>query len=204
MRFLIDAQLPSALARWISDHGRVAEHVAQPHLEAASDSAIWDFAIAASAVLVTKDEEFARWKALSKTGPPIVWIRFRMCAGVPCERRLQASQVGPLAAELRRTPAPAVMDEEHLMAAARFVETNAVRRGYLHSPAADRPRLGGWSHHYYRTVACKRRPSSTKATSSPSTRAHPNHPSEFSCLRHARTGSSDRSNGGGSARGSLR
>ena len=45
---------------------------------------------------------------------------------------------------------PAVMDEEHLMAAARFVETNAVRRGYMHSPAADRPQLGGWSHHYYR------------------------------------------------------
>jgi predicted nuclease of predicted toxin-antitoxin system len=75
MRFLVDAQLPPALARWLSDQGHVAEHVAEHNLEAASDAAIWTFVVAASAVIVTKDEDFARWKALSKMGPPIVWIR---------------------------------------------------------------------------------------------------------------------------------
>ena len=75
MRFLVDAQLPPALARWLTDQGHVAEHVADHRLEAASDATIWDFAIGVSAVILTKDEDFARRKALGDTGPPIVWIR---------------------------------------------------------------------------------------------------------------------------------
>ena len=35
MRFIIDAQLPPALARWLSERGHDAEHVADQHLEAA-------------------------------------------------------------------------------------------------------------------------------------------------------------------------
>jgi predicted nuclease of predicted toxin-antitoxin system len=45
MRFLIDAQLPSALARWLAE-GYVAEHVGDRGLSTASDSAIWNFALA--------------------------------------------------------------------------------------------------------------------------------------------------------------
>jgi predicted nuclease of predicted toxin-antitoxin system len=44
-------------------------------IEAASDAAIWTFAIGASAVIITKDEDFAVRKALGETGPPVVWIR---------------------------------------------------------------------------------------------------------------------------------
>ncbi len=40
MRFLIDAQLPPALARWLSGQGHEAEHVADRGMQAASDSAI--------------------------------------------------------------------------------------------------------------------------------------------------------------------
>lgn len=59
MRFLVDAQLPPSLAHWLVEQGHVAEHVADHNLEAASDRAIWDFADAVSAVIVTKDEDFA-------------------------------------------------------------------------------------------------------------------------------------------------
>ena len=57
MRFLVDAQLPPALARWLAAQGHEAEHVADMRMQAASDIAIWDHALASSAVIVTKDED---------------------------------------------------------------------------------------------------------------------------------------------------
>ena len=75
MRFLVDAQLPPALARWLAANGHTAEHVADRQLEAAPDSAIWDCALREAATIVTKDEDFALRKALSDTGPAVVWIR---------------------------------------------------------------------------------------------------------------------------------
>jgi len=45
MRFLIDAQLPPALARWLSSQGHHAEHVADLGLEAAEDSRVWRHAL---------------------------------------------------------------------------------------------------------------------------------------------------------------
>jgi predicted nuclease of predicted toxin-antitoxin system len=40
MRFLVDAQLPPALARWIESQGQVAQHVADLGLADASDRSI--------------------------------------------------------------------------------------------------------------------------------------------------------------------
>jgi len=59
MRFIVDAQLPPALARWLAAQGHEAEHVADHHMAAASDTVIWDFALKAPAVIITKDEDFA-------------------------------------------------------------------------------------------------------------------------------------------------
>ena len=75
MRFLVDAQLPPALARWLAANGHAAEHVADRQMEAASDSAIWDWALQEAAAIITKDEDFAQRKALSDTGPAVIWIR---------------------------------------------------------------------------------------------------------------------------------
>jgi Domain of unknown function (DUF5615) len=58
VRFLIDAQLPPALARELGARGHEAEHVADLGLANAPDRAIWDRVIASGAVLVTKDEDF--------------------------------------------------------------------------------------------------------------------------------------------------
>jgi predicted nuclease of predicted toxin-antitoxin system len=41
MRFLIDAQLPPVLARWIESQGHTAQHVADLQMADASDRAIW-------------------------------------------------------------------------------------------------------------------------------------------------------------------
>jgi predicted nuclease of predicted toxin-antitoxin system len=45
MRFLIDAQLPPALSRWLIGQRHEAEHVADRDMQAASDIAIWDYAL---------------------------------------------------------------------------------------------------------------------------------------------------------------
>ncbi|MFI5014449.1 MAG: DUF5615 family PIN-like protein [Hyphomicrobiales bacterium] len=74
-RFIVDAQLPPALARWLVDRGHEAEHVADRQMQTASDAAIWEFALRAAAVIITKDEDFAQRKALSDTGPVVIWIR---------------------------------------------------------------------------------------------------------------------------------
>jgi predicted nuclease of predicted toxin-antitoxin system len=76
MRFLIDAQLPPALARWLSDEGHPATHVVDVNLERADDRTIWDRAIEIGAVIVTKDEDFAVRKIFEEAGPAIVWVRF--------------------------------------------------------------------------------------------------------------------------------
>ncbi len=81
MRFLVDAQLPPALALWLVAEGHEAEHVGDKGMQAASDTAIWDCALASSAAIVTKDEDFARRKVLAATGPVMVWI------GLPNTRR---------------------------------------------------------------------------------------------------------------------
>lgn len=75
MRFVVDAQLPPALARWLTDQGHNAEHVANCGLASASDRAIWDYAATNGAVIITKDEDFAVRKALAQGPPPIVWLR---------------------------------------------------------------------------------------------------------------------------------
>ncbi len=77
MRFLVDAQLPPALARWLVATGHEAEHVADVGLGAAQDQAIWAYAESVDAVIVSKDEDFAQRKVLKSAGPPIVWVRLR-------------------------------------------------------------------------------------------------------------------------------
>ena len=76
MRFLVDAQLPPALARRLAALGHEVEHVGDVGLLTASDERIWDYAAAAGAVLVTKDEDFVTMRALSKHGgPAVIWVR---------------------------------------------------------------------------------------------------------------------------------
>ena len=75
MRFLVDAQLPPALARWIAGKGHEAEHVADCGLAEASDTVIWRYALDTGAIILTKDEDFSVRKILDPAGPLIVWIR---------------------------------------------------------------------------------------------------------------------------------
>lgn len=75
MRFLIDAQLPPALAHMLTDHGHTAEHVYEIRLGDAADRVLWNYALEHDAALVTKDEDFYDMLTLSDTAPVIVWVR---------------------------------------------------------------------------------------------------------------------------------
>lgn len=75
MHFLVDAQLPPALARMLVAKGFSASHVHDLGLGEAEDSVIWNHAMAANAVIITKDDDFASRIMLQPNGPAIVWIR---------------------------------------------------------------------------------------------------------------------------------
>lgn len=91
MRFLIDAQLPPALARFLTSQGHEALHVGDISLNDADDSVIWDYAIEREAVLLTKDEDFPHRLSHSKSSPVIVWLRIGNTS-----RRALLSWVAPL------------------------------------------------------------------------------------------------------------
>lgn len=76
MRFLIDAQLPPALARLIVSLGHEAEHVADIGLRDSEDSPIWGYALQRQAAIITKDEDFPhRLLQNPSASPVIVWLR---------------------------------------------------------------------------------------------------------------------------------
>jgi predicted nuclease of predicted toxin-antitoxin system len=74
VRFLVDAQLPPALARRLEALGHIAEHVTDLGMTSASDGAIREHATLVGAVIVTKDEDFAV-RQLLMGGPWVVWLR---------------------------------------------------------------------------------------------------------------------------------
>jgi len=58
IRFLVDAQLPPALARWIGSRGYTSEHVHDIASESASDRQIWKYTRSVNAAIISKDEDF--------------------------------------------------------------------------------------------------------------------------------------------------
>jgi len=75
VKFLVDAQLPPALARWLCEAGHEARHVDDEGLREAEDRLIWAHAQQTAAVIVTKDEDFATRAQQRPDGPVIVWLR---------------------------------------------------------------------------------------------------------------------------------
>ncbi len=91
MRFIVDAQLPPALARWLTSQGHDAAHVADIDMAASSDDAIWNHAIDTGAVIVSKDDDFVDKRNLAETGPHIVWIRFGNASRAQTIARFESS-----------------------------------------------------------------------------------------------------------------
>jgi predicted nuclease of predicted toxin-antitoxin system len=78
-RFLVDNQLSAPLARWLETKGCQAEHVLALGLAQSSDADIWQRAARDGAVIVSKDEDFARMTLLLPEPVAVVWLRFGNC-----------------------------------------------------------------------------------------------------------------------------
>ncbi len=74
-RFIVDAQLPPALARWIETRGNQAVAVRELQLRDSSDETIWNHAVETGEVIITKDEDFADRTWRTESGPQIIWLR---------------------------------------------------------------------------------------------------------------------------------
>lgn len=75
MRFMVDAQLPPALASL----GEEAIHVLDVGLLDASDSVIWEFALENNWVIITKDDDFQFRASVTSQPPQIIWVRVGNC-----------------------------------------------------------------------------------------------------------------------------
>lgn len=80
MKFLVDAQLPPALARWIGDHGHQATHVFELGFHTADDPLIWQRAAVEQVVIVSKDEDFVDHWLVSNQPVPLIWVRKGNCS----------------------------------------------------------------------------------------------------------------------------
>ena len=79
MRFLVDAQLPPAMAKWLETRGHEAKAVREVGLREADDSRISAFAEQGGWVVVTKDDDFAERAMRQDSGPQVVWLRIGNC-----------------------------------------------------------------------------------------------------------------------------
>lgn len=73
MRFLVDAQLPPALCRWLEARGHLAEHVSEIGLLTASDADIAQRAATDQAILISKDEDFLILRQPDRFA--LLWLR---------------------------------------------------------------------------------------------------------------------------------
>lgn len=80
MKYLVDAQLPPALARFLTANGEDAVHVLDVEMMESSDSEIWDFAMREEMVIITKDEDFQVRASVTQHHPVIIWVRIGNCS----------------------------------------------------------------------------------------------------------------------------
>jgi len=75
MRFLVDAQLPPALAKWIAEKGHSASAVRDQGLCNSDDGSIVNFSTESDWVVVTKDDDIVERAIGRKDGARVVWLR---------------------------------------------------------------------------------------------------------------------------------
>lgn len=95
-RFLIDNQLPGALVQWLESKGCSAQHVLTLNLAQSLDEVIWLQAAREGAVILSKDEDFARLSLMRTEEVAVVWLRLVIAARSHCWRPW--SGLGPASA----------------------------------------------------------------------------------------------------------
>lgn len=79
MKFLIDAQLPLTLARWLRGRNCDAMHVLEINAGQFDDRKIWELAINEQRILITKDEDFFILATRPNDTGRLLWLRMGNC-----------------------------------------------------------------------------------------------------------------------------
>ena len=87
MRYLVDAQLPPGLARWLAAEGYPSDHVNDLGIGPAADSRIEAEARRLGAVIWSKDVDFAQ-RARLRPGLQVVWLRLGNTTNAALRERL--------------------------------------------------------------------------------------------------------------------
>ena len=79
MKFLVDNQLPDALASYLRNRGYDCQHLLDVGLAAVSDSEICRYAEAEARIIVTKDEDFFYLAQRPRPRIRVLWVRLGNC-----------------------------------------------------------------------------------------------------------------------------
>jgi predicted nuclease of predicted toxin-antitoxin system len=77
--FLIDNQLPAAVARFLASRGVECQHVLDIGLAGSSDAAIWEYANRNGCVVISKDEDFLYIANVPSAKARLIWVRIGNC-----------------------------------------------------------------------------------------------------------------------------
>jgi predicted nuclease of predicted toxin-antitoxin system len=80
LKFVVDNQLPVALARFLTALGHDCVHVLDVDLAQASDAEIWKFACEHHMAVVSKDADFLHLIDRTDTAASLVWVRLGNCS----------------------------------------------------------------------------------------------------------------------------
>jgi predicted nuclease of predicted toxin-antitoxin system len=99
MKFLVDAQLPPGLCRWLEEQGHEAIHVADLSEAPMRDRQIADYAEREGAILISKDDDFLTLRLPDRFA--FLWLR---CGNIsnPTLREWLGGQWGVLEERLAR------------------------------------------------------------------------------------------------------
>jgi predicted nuclease of predicted toxin-antitoxin system len=79
VKFLVDNQLPKALAKHLQAMGHDCQHVLDANLANASDALICRYAASQERILISKDEDFVYLSAQPNPQIRLVWVRLGNC-----------------------------------------------------------------------------------------------------------------------------
>jgi predicted nuclease of predicted toxin-antitoxin system len=94
MKWIVDNQLPAALARWLAARGADAVHVLDLALDTTPDTEIWSRAAAEGRVVVSKDEDFFHLANRDGDTGRLLWVRLGNCRTPALLARFEAAWPG--------------------------------------------------------------------------------------------------------------
>jgi predicted nuclease of predicted toxin-antitoxin system len=91
VKFLVDHQLPPALAIFLRDHGHDAQHVRELGLKSDDDLTIWKHATTCNFILISKDEDFFHLANRADENGKLIWVRLGNCRNQPLLQAFESS-----------------------------------------------------------------------------------------------------------------